>query len=100
MFVPTRSTKLFLYQQSVDMRYSYDHLANICLSQCDMDPYSGHIYIFMNRRRNRLKALVYDGTGSFILMKRLDVRVFTTSFNEAALKNILASGFFCSLDDN
>jgi transposase len=59
------------------MRASYDtlfHLAKTVLSQ---DPFSGHLFLFVNRRRTSCKCLYYDGTGLVILSKRLEKGTFS-----------------------
>jgi len=59
------------------MRASYDSLFNKAKSVLAQDPFSGHLFLFINRRRTSCKCLFYDGTGLVIVSKRLEVGVFS-----------------------
>ena len=54
------------------MRKSYDTLAALVTDVVDEDPQSGHLFLFFNRRRDRLKVLWWDGSGYCLLAKRLE----------------------------
>ena len=54
------------------MRRGFDGLAELVRHQMGDDPMSGHFYVFTNKRRNRLKILVWDQSGLWILSKRLE----------------------------
>lgn len=56
----------------MDMRCSYDSLFNKTKSVLEKDPFSGHLFLFVNRTRTSCKCLYYDGTGFVILSKRLE----------------------------
>jgi transposase len=59
------------------MRASYDTLfakAKVVLNQ---DPWSGHLFVFMNSRRTSIKCLYYDGTGLVIICKRMEKGLFS-----------------------
>ena len=59
------------------MRASYDSLFNKAKIILNQDPFSGHLFLFINKRRNSCKCLYYDGTGLVILSKRLESGTFT-----------------------
>jgi transposase len=71
-----RAVKIFLYNDAADLRCGYDGLAAIVQNQMNGDPLSGALYIFLNRRRNRIKLLYWDDDGYVIWMKRLEVGSF------------------------
>ena len=52
----------YLYSQPTDMRKSFDGLSGIVTNNLLGNPTSGDVYIFINRRRDRMKLLVWDGT--------------------------------------
>ena len=54
------------------MRKSFDTLAALVIQVVDEDPQSGHLFLFVNRRRDRLKVLWWDGSGYMLLAKRLE----------------------------
>lgn len=58
------------------MRASYDSLYNKVKKILGEDPRSGHLFVFINRRRTSCKCLYYDGTGLVIVSKRLERRLF------------------------
>lgn len=67
---------IFLVTGPTDMRMSYSGLAGIARERLGATPASRDLYIFCNRGRNRLKALIYDESGTWILAKRLDKGTF------------------------
>ena len=72
MIALNRRTKIFVCKEVTDMRASYDSLFNKVKVILDKDPFSGHLFLFVNRNRNSCKCLYYDGTGFVILSKRLE----------------------------
>ena len=72
-----RRTKVFVCKEPTDMRASYDTLFVKTKGVLAQDPLSGHLFVFMNSRRNSIKCLFYDGTGLVILAKRMEQGVFS-----------------------
>lgn len=70
-------TKIFAATQGVDLRKSFDSLFAYCRDVIQKDPLSGHVFLFLNKSRDRLKALLWDGTGLVLLCKRLEKGHFT-----------------------
>lgn len=71
-FPPSPSVRIFVGREPVDMRKGFDGLSGIVMDVIDEDPQSGHLFVFFNRRRNRMKSLVWDGSGYWLLYKRLE----------------------------
>lgn len=59
------------------MRASYDTLFAKAKGVLNQDPFSGHLFVFINRNRNSIKCLYYDGTGLVLLCKRLERGAFS-----------------------
>ena len=59
------------------MRASYDTLFAKVKGVLTQDPFSGHLFVFMNGRRSAVKCLFYDGTGLVIIAKRLEKGLFS-----------------------
>ena len=72
-----RLTKVFVCKEPTDMRASYDTLFAKAKGVLNQDPFSGHLFVFINSRRTSIKCLIYDGTGFVLLCKRLAKGVFT-----------------------
>lgn len=70
------ATRIFLAPGPTDMRRSFDGLAETVRLHLGDDPLSGHLFVFTNRRRNRLKILVWDGSGLWVCAKRLEEGTF------------------------
>jgi len=68
--------RIFLVVGPTDMRKSFNGLSGIVRDRLDSDPLSRDLFLFCNRGRNRLKALVYDESGAWVLAKRLDRGTF------------------------
>ena len=59
------------------MRASYDSLFSKVKAVLQKDPFSGHLFLFVNGKRTTCKCLYYDGTGLVILSKRLEKGTFS-----------------------
>lgn len=66
------SLRIFLAVEPVDMRKSFNGLHAVVAGHLKENPLTGGLYVFTNKRRNRLKILFWDGTGLWILAKRLE----------------------------
>ncbi len=73
----TGRTKVFAATGAVDLRKSFDALFAQVRDVLKKDPMSGHVFVFINRKRDRLKALLWDGSGLIVIAKRLEDRKFT-----------------------
>lgn len=71
-----RLTKIFVCKEPTDMRASYDTLFAKVKGVFDQDPYTGHLFVFINSRRTSIKCLFWDGTGFVLLCKRLEAGLF------------------------
>lgn len=65
------SVKVYLARASVDMRQGHDGLTAI-IRQWGLEPYSGHIFVFLGKRLDRAKLLYWDRSGFVLLYKRLE----------------------------
>ena len=77
MIALNRRTRIYVCKDCTDMRASYDSLFGRVKEILKHDPYSGHLFLFVNRTRTSCKVLYYDGTGFVILQKRLDKGTFS-----------------------
>ena len=77
MIALNRRTKIFVSKEPTDMRASYDSLFSKAKNVLDKDPFSGHLFLFINRNRTSCKCLYYDGTGFVIISKRMERGVFS-----------------------
>lgn len=68
----TLPERVFIYGKPVDMRRSFDGLFTLVSTVLGEDPMSGDLFLFLNRRRNCLKGLLWDRTGFLIIAKRLE----------------------------
>lgn len=59
------------------MRASYDTLFAKAKGVLNQDPFSGHLFVFINSRRSSVKCLFYDGTGLVIIAKRMEKGLFS-----------------------
>jgi transposase len=68
--------RIFLCTEAVDMRKSFDGLTGVAREHLQRDPDHGGLFVFVNRRSNRLKILWLDGLGYCLLYKRLHRALF------------------------
>jgi transposase len=68
--------RVFLATPATDMRRSFDGLCVLIQSQLQQDHFSGHLFVFINRRRDRVKLLHWCGDGFAIWYRRLEKGTF------------------------
>jgi transposase len=73
---PLGAARIYLYAESVDMRKSFDGLHAIVQSEFPRDALGGNLFLFLNRRRDRLKLMTWEGDGWIIFYKRLERGTF------------------------
>jgi transposase len=66
------ATKIYVAVEAVDMRKGFEGLYGLVRDQLCHDPLSGHLFLFTNKTKTRLKALVWDGSGLWVCAKRLE----------------------------
>lgn len=76
MLLP-RAVRVYVATEPVNLRKSFDGLTNEVREVLQRDPLSGHVFIFLNRRRNMVKLLVWTRGGFTIVHKRLERGTFT-----------------------
>jgi transposase len=67
---------IYLHSGSTDMRKSFDGLSSIIRGTFGSDPTEGSLFLFVNKRRDRIKALWWDGDGYVLWYKRLEEGTF------------------------
>jgi transposase len=66
------ATKIYVAVEAVDMRKGFEGLYGLVRDELGHDPLSGHVFLFTNKTKTRLKALVWDGSGLWVCAKRLE----------------------------
>jgi transposase len=76
--VPSRpGLRIMVASKPVDFRKGMDSLAALVMQALASDPFTGDIFIFRSKRSDRLKLLVWDGSGLCLITKRLETGAFT-----------------------
>jgi len=72
MFGIGPATRIYLAAGATDMRKNFEGLYGLVRNRLACDPLSGHVFLFCNAQRNRLKLLFWDGSGLWVCAKRLE----------------------------
>jgi hypothetical protein len=86
-------SRVMVFQESVDMRKSFDGLYGLILSS-GQDPVSGDVFLFVAANRQRAKALFWDGNGLNIWMKRMEEGRFADVFTRGEMTTSELALFF------
>ena len=88
------AVRIFVARGPTDLRRSFDSLCAVVVDVLHQDPLCGHLFVFFNRRRNRVKMLVWERGGFWLLYKRLELGTFAGVDRE----EITARDLFCLLE--
>ena len=72
MFGIGPATRIYLALGATDMRKGFEGLYGLVRDRLQLEPLSGHVFLFCNKARNRTKILFWDGSGLWICAKRLE----------------------------
>ena len=76
MFTLPSAVQVFICLQPTDLRKSFDSLAALITGAIGQNPLSGHLFVFLNRSRDRVKILFWDRSGYCLYYKRLEAGTF------------------------
>lgn len=82
MLLLPRAVRVYVATKPVRLNRSFDGLANVVREVLGRDPLSGHVFVFINRRRTMVKLLVWTRGGFTIVHKRLERGTFARVFAE------------------
>jgi transposase len=80
------SVRVYLCASACDMRKSFDGLHALVTQAMELDAFAGHLFVFANRRRDRVKILYWDRDGFAVWAKRLEQGTYAMPFGEPAEK--------------
>lgn len=72
MFFSANNIKVYIALGQTDMRKSIDGLSILVSDKLDLDPFSGHMFVFCNKKKNIIKVLFWDRNGFCLYHKRLE----------------------------
>lgn len=78
MLTVAAGARVYLAVEPVDLRRGHDGLCALVRGQLALDPFAGHLFVFVGRRRDRIKILFWDRGGFVVYYKRLARGRFTT----------------------
>jgi len=79
----TSAVRFFVAREPVDFRKAHDGLCAVARDRLKLDPLSGHVFVFFNKRRDRIKFLFWDRNGFWLNYKRLEKGTFELPFDES-----------------
>jgi transposase len=85
------ATRIYVAAGATDMRKNFNGLYGLVRDHLGCDPESGHVFVFTNARHNRVKLLVYDGSGLWVCAKKLDGGRFRWPQRDSGVKKIVLS---------
>jgi transposase len=79
------SVRVYLCLSPCDMRKSFDSLHALVREQLQLDPFAGHLFVFVSRRRDRLKILYWDRDGFALWSKRLEEGTYAVPWEDGGV---------------
>ena len=98
MIVPSGAVRVLVATRPVDFRKGMDGLAALVRESLGSDPFSGVIYVFRSKRADRLKLLLWDGSGLVLVAKRLEQGGFRWPTVDDGVMRLSASQLSALLD--
>ena len=98
MFRFDDNLKVYLHRDPVDFRYGLNSLSILVEQSMRLNPMDSSLYIFGNRRRDRIKILGWDGSGLWLLMRRLEASRFIWPDNKTEVVKMTTSVLHALLD--
>lgn len=92
MLTLSPAVRIYVATGATDLRRSIDGLAALVRERFDLDPLSGHLFLFRNRRGDRVKILAWDQSGFWVLYKRLERGTFAWPADDADAPVAIRSG--------
>jgi transposase len=83
MIHPPASVRVYLATTPCDMRRSFDGLHALVTAVMQLDAFAGHLFVFGNKRRDRIKVLYWDRDGFAVWAKRLEEGTYAMPFSES-----------------
>jgi transposase len=87
------TTRVLVATTPVDLRGSFNRLYSLVVEHLKGDPLSGNLFLFTNRRHNRIKILWWDGDGLWVCAKRLEQGRFTWPVSDHSQVNLRGEEF-------
>jgi transposase len=78
------ATRVFLATRPIDGRKSFNALSVLVKETLQQEPTSGYLFVFINKARNRLKVLFWDGSGLILCTKRLESGKFAAPWGQGS----------------
>ncbi len=91
MFALSSENTFHLYSHPTDMRKSFDGLSGLVHNNLDYNPISGEVFIFINKSRDKIKLLHWQGSGYLLYYKRLEKGTFELPQYDASIGSISLS---------
>lgn len=88
MNINFEALNIYVIKSPVDFRKGPESLVAIVNDTCEADPYDHSLYIFTNRAKNKLKCVLYDGTGLWMFYKKLNSGHFNWTMQQSGLVSL------------
>jgi transposase len=98
MLFSEANVRVWLCTEPVDMRKSFNGLSALVKHRLEENPLSGHLYVFVNRRKNQMKILCFDRNGYAIWTKRLEQGQFVIRHDGSIKRQINFAQLQCLLE--
>jgi transposase len=88
MFFPAGQVRVFVYGEPVNLRLSFDGLYALTKNKLGVDPLSGNLFAFINRRATQIKVLYFDRTGLCVWAMRLEQGRFLDDWDKVRTRQM------------